>query len=36
MIEEYIIIGNKKYKTIDVQSVFDSRIQSYELEEGNI
>ena len=34
MIEEYIIIGNKKYKVEDVQNVLDSRIQSYEVEEG--
>lgn len=35
MIEEYIIIGNKKYKTEDVQRVLDDRIPSYELEEGD-
>jgi hypothetical protein len=35
MSEEYIIIGNKKYKTEDVQSIFDSRIRSYDLEEGD-
>ena len=33
MNEEYIIIGNKKYKTSDVQRVLDDRIQSYEVEE---
>ena len=33
MNEEYIIIGNKKYKIEDVQSVLDSRIPSYTIEE---
>ena len=30
---EYIIIGDKKYLAIDVQSIFDSRIKSYPVEE---
>ena len=33
MIEEYIIIGNKKYKSKDVQMVLDDRIPSYAIEE---
>ena len=33
---EFIIIGNKKYNVEDVQMIFDSRIQSYELEEGDL
>ena len=33
MIEEYIIIGNKKYKAIDVQRVLDDRIPSYAIKE---
>ena len=33
MSEEYIIVGNKKYKTEDVQMVLDDRIPSYAIEE---
>lgn len=36
MSDEYLIIGNKKYKAKDVQEVFDSRIKSYDLEEGDL
>jgi hypothetical protein len=33
---EYLIIGSKKYRVEDVQSVLDSRIKSYDLEEGDV
>jgi hypothetical protein len=36
MNDEYVIIGNKKYKVEDVQSVLDSRIVGYDLEEGDV
>lgn len=33
MSDEYLILGNKKYRVEDVQKVFDDRIQSYDVEE---
>ena len=33
MNDEYLILGNKKYKVEDVQKVFDDRIQSYDVED---
>ena len=33
MDDEYLILGNKKYKVEDVQKVFDDRIQSYDVED---
>ena len=32
-IDEYLIVGNKKYKCEDVQRIFDDRIQGYDLDE---